>query len=131
MKRVFTLNETIENHRKMWREISRILKEGEFEDFNGPNLPRIKTEALRNAIDKDYSCNDLMHNCFLCEYVSKLSYKSCCFCPLQDEDNLNQSCLNGLYDSFFQSLFLKDYELSGDIALKIANLNVINKEIIK
>lgn len=133
MKRDYSLEEAVDNHRKLWYEIHRILKEeSDIEEYldtvsnQTTYYPqRIKIRAMINIFDSDYRAGDIMNDCFLCQYRREESKGSCEFCPL--DTNESNHCLNGLYKRFIRNIERGLYGKAAEIALKIAELPIINR----
>ena len=127
MKTTFTLEEAVENHRKLWREIARILREEDVTEiiykkfFYYSRHTAIKIEAMRNIYKNKYENNDIQHNCFLCEY----SFVSCKKCPLYDRKG-RIGCLNGRYAIFRGEICYGNYKEAADVASEIAELPIVN-----
>lgn len=116
---IFTLEETVENHRKLWREIARILKE----EDGYYTVNNIKEIAMEN-IFPEY-VGKISKNCFLCHYSE--SYCDS-LCPLYKHGKYPFKCLNGLWEIFYDLIEKKSYKTAAKTALKIANLPIIDKE---
>lgn len=112
-----SLEETMKKHKQLWETIAELIKEGRFRS------PRaLKIEALnRMGVSPD---SFPMHHCYLCDYTMDNLYECCECCPCYDSNHLYDSCLNGLWFTFC-------CEPSIENALKIANLPVVNKNVLE
>lgn len=138
MLNLITLEQTIENHRKLWNGIAELLETEEMikkyyeetKDFFGciGFLYFIKETAYNQLFATNYdSAMDHPENyCFLCEYVDSEYIE----CPMYDVKHPDVSCLNGKYSEFTKALYTckknNSYEEAIIIAKEIANLPIIN-----
>lgn len=106
----FTLEEAVRNHRILWKEIAKLLEEGDY------SAELVKKKAMENKFPAEL-VNIIHNNCFLCSYTDQFS-GSCSLCPLQNDEA--SSCLNGLWSLFYHS------NSPGKIALEIAELPIVN-----
>lgn len=125
-----TLEEAVENHRKLWYEIARMVKEDIQipEKVSGCSACYLKDKALKKVFP---GINVLFGDCFLCDFDSNYLERSCAHCPLvkRDFDSKDDSsfrCLDGLYDKFENTLRHKKSD-AVDIAIQIAELPIINR----
>ena len=138
MKTTFTLEEAVENHRKLWREIARILREEdvgklrEIENIYSSSYSssyisfiltnEIKKQAMKNVFGMNNCFQNLINECFLCEYTDY----NCELCPLQEQNRYNSACLNGKFHLFTRLIFKKSYKKASDLASEIAELPIVN-----
>lgn len=127
-----TLEEAVRLHRELWSYISEniddcikftrdSLSRGHF-----INLFGIWKSIIVNKVWKE----PIVYSCFLCEYATSISSSfsdRCMYCPLNNIDDINHSCLNGLYSIFLFHLYHHNRSGARNIALEIANLPIINK----
>lgn len=136
----FTLEGAVENHRKLWREIARILEEEPDEKYlNMPNpnekllggITILKEEVMNKLFPNFYSdlktlpYTVIKNNCFLCHFADG---KCITRCPLESQYAFN-GCLNGLWNKFELYLYANNsFEKAAKTARKIAELPIITKE---
>lgn len=114
-----TLEEAVENHRKLWNEIARIIKETGIRKWE--RVDYLKTQALRNL----GMPTDIKNQCFLCEYANWDSLTKCQGCPLTP-DTVNY-CLGGVFPMFVRLFGTRDSESAYAVAIEIANMPIVNR----
>lgn len=120
----FTLEETVENHRKLWRKIAELSKDKQYIDsiVGEPKNIVVKRDAIEDVFGGVYKPGEIIGNCFMCHYT----LNRCPLCPMYNLKHLDKSCLNGRYDDFTAALYDRDLEEASRIALEIAYLPIVN-----
>ena len=90
-----TKKEAVENHRKMWRLIAE------------ETLKR-KRKVFKNEYLSLYNIQDIVDECFCCEYASQITNEVCSMCPIIWPGG---SCHgeNGLYATFSRARTFKQH----------------------
>lgn len=121
-----TLEQAVENHRKLWHEIFNITKYESYDRLSiRPDL-EIKAVAFQRVFPDQGDVHGL---CWLCEYAReniKSFHDACEYCPLVKKENVEKNgCLNGLYYEYLINVPL-NRDIAASIAEQIANLPVVN-----
>ena len=99
-----TKKEAVENHRKMWRWISKKTFER-------------KRRVWKYEFFEENELSEPINDCFCCEYASQFGKHICVKCPIKWD---NISCMDSCY--LLWTLCEYSYSLSGYYAYLIANL---------
>lgn len=126
-----TLEQAVENHRKLWNAIAFEIKTSDpFElQAYGGSVYNLKEKIFNQTFPE---VNYYVHGfCWLCQYTkdnTKRFHDKCSYCPLmKPEDIINRKeCLNGLYNEFLYAFKNDEFDKSRILAEQIANLPVVN-----
>ena len=116
-----TLEEYINEHRKMWTWIAE------------ETLRQKKKVSKYDYLSKYNIYNILDGNCWMCEYAYKKTKGNCDNCPLQwlDIDGIEISyCCESPCSLFRAWIKEDDYQKAYELAYKIANLKVKKEELL-
>lgn len=95
-----TREQAIEEHRKMWKWISRQIMKDYKEQCLIKNIVSYKKLYIKNNFKNEYVRN----SCFCCDYAySKSQYDNCLFCPLYwNDENTEEDCTEGYYHLIYE-----------------------------
>lgn len=101
---VLTREQTITEHRKMWKWISRQIMKDYKEQYLIKAIASYKKIYLENNFKNEY----IRQNCFCCNYAYDKSLWNLCsicsFCPLYwNAENTEKSCTKGYYGSLHRT----------------------------
>ena len=112
-----TREETVREHRKMWNWIA-----DQFEKGRETEAYYLKIEYVV-MLEKDEE--EILHNCFLCQYDCQENKGFCKSCPLDWGDSCSFACELGSSPLWRKCQYASedgDYAVAAKIARQIANL---------
>lgn len=121
---VLTREQTITEHRKMWKWISRQIMKDYKETYSIKTIVSYKKIYLKNNFKNEHISND----CFCCNYAyDKLLYnlcsicpRLCYFCPLYwNAENTERNCTEGYYGSI--------NKIFHNVTINLVNVDSVNE----
>ena len=109
------LNEAMRRHKELWLKISK----------TNIDISLIFNYLKQICIEDE----NILNNCYLCHFsaLGRNTEEDCERCPCMEvEVNELNLCLDGLYEKVVEAFLIKDKQLFKELAIKIANLPVIN-----